>query len=133
MPPKSIVQLEANILPGLFPNTKQGQSMYAGYRNMLINEKGLPREFVDNVLKDLSKPKTLKTKRRGQFDRLNVEPVYQTDEEGNTLVDQEGNPIEKEIGITGQVLKNVFGYDVDRKYSTEKVDYRGKPLPEEKQ
>jgi hypothetical protein len=133
VPAKSIAELEANILPGLFPNTKEGQRMYAGYRNMLINEKGLPPEFIDTVVRDLFYPQTLERKRRGQFDRLNVEPVYQTDEEGNTLVDQEGNPIEKELGITEQVLKNVFGYDVDRRYSTKKVDYRGRPLPEEEQ
>jgi len=133
VPVKSIEELEANILPGLFPNTKEGQRMYAGYRNMLINEKGLPPEFIDTVVRGLFYPQTLERKRRGQFDRLNVEPVYQTDEEGNTLVDQEGNPIEKELGITEQVLKNVFGYDVDRRYSTKKVDYRGRPLPEEEQ
>jgi len=133
VPAKSIEELEANILPGLFPNTKEGQSMYAGYRNMLINEKGLPQEFIDTVVRDLFYPQTLERKRRGQFDRLNVEPVYQTDEEGNTVLDAEGNPIEKEIGITGQVLKNVFGYDVDTRYSTKKVDYRGRPLPEEEQ
>jgi len=133
VPPKSIEQLEINLLPSLISNTDQGSGLYAGYRNMLVNEKGLPPEFVDSFVMKFFEPKVLETKRRGQFDRLNVEPVYQTDEEGNTLVDQEGNPIEKEIGITGQVLKNVFGYDVDRKYSTEKVDYTGRPLPEEEQ
>jgi hypothetical protein len=131
--PKKIGELEVNFLPGLLPATTQGQQLYVGYRNMLINEKGLPQEFVDSFIRSLFEPKLLETKRRGQFDRLNVEPVYQTDEEGNVVVDAEGNPIEKEIGITGQVLKNVFGYDVDRRYSTTKVDYTGRPLPEEKQ
>jgi hypothetical protein len=131
--PKQLGELEVNLLPGLLPNTTQGQQLYVGYRNMLINQKGLPQEFVDSFIESLFEPKMLETKRRGQFDRLNVEPVYQTDEEGNTVLDAEGNPIEKEIGITGQVLKNVFGYDVDRRYSTKKVDYTGRPLPEEEQ